>query len=300
MTDVSQTSPDLEHAFEELVVAATTLLRQGRAPRSAAVKAALQLQTEPRFNEAAFGFTNFRAFLRAAEDAGRVEVRPASVGPDVDVIPRGTEVAPEVNPARPIRRDIWDAFTRWEDGYIRFWDPALSRAIRTSLKPLPGEAPEVTRIRRAWLTEPQRFVPIDGIPVSAVKVWAREFAEGLPPGAAQNVLRSALSEKLPIHDFAQSVRRLGLLPKWHETHVAKVRSVIEDWMSKNDLAIDLSSDAALHSGGRLFERNVAPTSGFTSRTYDEDDLRRRVHAVVDRMTVPELLSISVPLRLVVG
>jgi hypothetical protein len=287
---------DLDAAFDSLVDVAQRLADHGRAPRSASVKAALQLATDPPFDEERFGFLNFRSFLRAAADAGRIELRPAPVGPDVDVVPCGavSQATPAVSGR--IRRDVWDAFTRWDEGFVRSWDKEIQRAFRLPSRVTPGESQETSALRLARISNPARFIPIEHAPPSSVVSWAREFAQGLPADASRSALLAALEDDLPIHNFTQLVRRLGLGARWHDTHLARVRSLVENWARDNGLEIDLRPEAEPNTS-----IDPPPVTDVAVRGVDpvpsEHALRARVHRMVDRMTLPELLSLSVPLRL---
>lgn len=301
MEDRPTPHSELERAFDALVEVTTRLVEEGGAPRAAAVKTRLQRDFGHEFEEERLGFPTFRSFLQAAEKAGRVELRDAPRGPDLDVLPPGTEPPParsgNVTKRTWIRRDLWDAFTRWDEGFIRFWDPDARRAVRLPEEKPPGESEEDASLREAWESDRSRFVPIEHIPVETVVGWAREFTGSLPPDPAQVALLNALEQELPIHNFTQLVRRLGLSPRWHEAHSARVREVVEDWARRNGVEIDLHTDAddrpKSHPG-----RTPRSAGSVVTLVASEDDLRRRVHDMVDRMTLPELLDLSIPLRLV--
>lgn len=291
MNTVQQT-PDLDTAFADLCRVATRLAHGGRPPRSAAVKAALLLHTDPPFDETRLGFDKFRAFLKAAEAAGHVEIRAAAVGPDVDVVPPGVEI-PEVDAADArMRSDVWDAFTRWDKGFVRFWDRERGRAHRIEEPPRSSEVPALAQLRHALAEDPDRFVPIENVPVQAVVEWATEFASNQESTASKELL-TALGSKLPIRDFTDGVRRLGLVRAWHRAHLAHVTQVVTEWASTYEIDLDLSvqppTAVKVNTAGR--------EASASEPTTPENLLRKRLHGWIDGMTLPEMLSIPVPVRL---
>jgi hypothetical protein len=296
MAEVSPTSSDVERAFEALVEVSARLVRDGREPRAAAVKVALQRHFGD-FSEGKLGFPNFRSFLKGAEDAGRIQLRPAPVGPDVDVVPIGVDLPHPPHPANRLRRDVWDAFTRWDEGFVRFWSRDHGRAYRIPDRSTSTEDAEQARLRQEFVAGTDRLVAIPHIPVEVLVGWAREFANNLPPDPTRTALLAALEQELPVHNFTQLVRRLGLGPRWHDVHVAHVRQLVEKWASENDIQVDFTRDVDAQPTDRRGE------AARLARTLDagtsERELRRRVHEFVDEMTLPELLGLSIPLRLVI-
>ena len=281
--------------FVALLKVVSTLISEGRMTRAAAVKARLQAETSPPFDEKRLGYTSFREFLKSAESAGVVQLRPAQVGPDLDVLPpsTGSEGTPDgPAPGARIRGDVWNAFSRWDQGFLRLWDTETGRAIRISREARSTEPPEAAALRAAWYSRPGRFVEIDPILPDTVVGWARQWVASLPDDAVRGALENTLGERLPIRSFTELVRRFGLGSSWHETHARCVRGVVENWASDHELVIDLSRSAEPPSVGF-----PAKTASRSTRGHDEASLRRQVHEMVDEMTVPELLSLSFPLRL---
>lgn len=285
-----------QEAFDALVEASAELLREGRVARAAAVKSALQRRLGT-FDEAKLGFPSFRAFLIAAQDAGRVQIRPAAVGPDVDVVPIGVELPtpPSSTHTNRLRRDVWDAFTRWDDGFIRFWNRSQSRAFRISERPFEGEAVEVSAMRDAYIAKDPQIVPIAHVSVEDIVGWARDFILSLPNDPSRVALLGALEQELPVHNFTQLVRRLGFGPRWHDWQAGRVRSLVEQWAADHAIEVDLSREPDALDRRADQTRSSRSTAGPST----DADLRRRVHELVDQMTVPELLNIAVPLRLMV-
>ena len=292
----SALGPELERAFDALVEVSARLVREGRGPRAAAVKVALQRHI-PNFSEQQLGFATFRSFLQVAEQAGRVQLRPAPQGPDIDVVPIGVDLPPSVRAANRLRRDIWDAFTRWDEGFLRFWDRETEQAFRIPEQPVPAENEEQATLRAELQAGAARFIPIEHVPAETLIQWAQEFADGLPPDPARTALLVALNHDLPIHNFTQLVRRLGLGPRWHDTHVSRVRQVVDRWAKANKLEIDLARELEA-SGPGSDQIQPIRTHRAQASSIAEEDLRRRVHEMVDEMTLPELLGLTIPLRLV--
>lgn len=292
---VSGPDPDCTQAFDELVHVVDRYLGQGRVPRSAAVKTALQANTDPPFDERKLGFPTFRAFLKAAEDAGCVQLLKAENGPDVDVTLPGRKLPPRT--PRWLRRDVWEAFTRWDDRLLRFWDRNEQRACQVPAERTRGEIADVTVFRDLARQEPARFVEIKYIPQHEVVAWAKDFVGALQPGDETSQLLATLEQEAPLGGFTALSRRLGIAPKWNAFHTDRVRGAVEEWAKANE--VDLY--AVLQE---VPPPNPQRTPGYRRTTaqgpasLDEETLRGRLHHMVDRMTLPELLSVSVPLRLI--
>lgn len=286
----------LEEAFKALVDIVATFESSGRTLRSAAIKVALQLKL-PSFDQRDLGFESFRAFLKAAESRGHVRLVEAAKGPDIDVLPANGngQDGPSLRADR-IRSDVWKAFTRWGDDYLRFWDPDEKRAYWIRRFESPGDRSADAVARKAYESDPSKFVPIECIPPETVKGWMTDFTEERRPGLPGDALVPALSSPKPFHEFTQLVRRLGLGSQWHETYAGNVRRVIEEWAEGNGLTVNLNPSAAPVSHEpteRILSRNIVniPES--------EPSIREAAHLLIDRMTLPELLELKISLRLLI-
>jgi hypothetical protein len=272
------------------------LSRDGRSTRSASVKPALVALSAGAFDEKALGFSSFRAFLEHAAQLGSVRLVKAETGPDVDVVPN---LDPESvgEPDHRIRQDIWNAFVAWPDSTKRYWD---KNSQLVQIFRVDGDIPQ------------EGFVEIEPIKRATVQQWMEIFAANTQ-GVKGEALRAALADAKPFQAFVEAAGKQGLLHGWRQSHRSQVEAVIAKWLADNQLSIDLYdmtvqpwADSARSSAVsrssrrkvvRAFEQEaVAPGQGVP----DGDDLRRRVHDLVDQMTTPELLSLSVPLRLVLS
>ncbi|MGH9197293.1 MAG: hypothetical protein ACRD1T_16330, partial [Acidimicrobiia bacterium] len=223
-------------------------------------------------------------------------IRPAPTGPDVEVfLPGEGLLTPTGATLQRMRKDVWTAFTRWDEGFLRFWDPLTQRAVRLPAKPQAGEGPEQAALRAAWLANPARFIPIDHISIETVLGWAQGFVEALPANASRTALVHSLNGDLPLHNFTQLVRQVGLGGRWHLHHLQAVREVVEEWQGRYNVEIDLRPEAE-PPPVETFD-SAESTGRKTTTQLSEADIRGHIHRLVDRMTLPELLMLVVPYRL---
>ena len=294
----------LGDAFDLLATVVGELESQRRSVRAAGVKAAMLRRSDGTFNEASLGFPRFKQFLEAAEGAERVKLRQAFRGPDVEVVsvsqpddaqPANPAERPQVSAPNRIRSDLWDAFTRWDKGFSRFWDRQTGRAHRIPVAPAPSELGEIAELRQLLRSDPNRFVEIEFIPTETTIQWATECAAEVSSEAARGALLRALDEELPIKAFTATVRRLGLFRAWHDFHLVQVLHVLRQWAREHGI-----SEAELDSPMRAPDRTREVEDQRSPDPLGETALRTLMHGLIDEMTVPELLSLAVPLRLVNG
>jgi hypothetical protein len=285
-------------AFNELATVVGSLIAEGRATRAAGVKARLLKRTDPPFDEKALGFATFRDFLRAAGAAGFVTpIEPAAIGEDMNVLlPRPTSANRVISVPAPgprIREDLWDAFSRWDWDVLHLWDTQAQRAMRIPARARPNESTEQAALRAAWNATPSRFVTIDFVTPETLVSWAKEWVTSLDVGTISESLLHALDDDLPVRKFTDLVRQHGLVGSWQAEYTRRMRGVIGTWRSAHGLQIDLTPAS---EPPRVERRRSSPTR-VEVLELDVDKIRNHVHSVVDQMTVGELLSLSVPLRL---
>jgi hypothetical protein len=274
------------------------------------------------------GAAGAATFLAPHSDAS-----PPSTVSGPGPIPTGGDAAAEPaavsrsRPAEPrIREDLWNTSVDWSDGWVRYYDRVSGFAFR-----LPEVVTRTDPIEyQLWMnavnaeaSEPNRFVPIEFIDQPTTLGWIREFIAELPAGEERDQLTDALSDARPIRSFTQCIRALRRHKQWADFRVERVRDFILAWSAKHGLAVDLyrmpepdpatlpaprppltrlphevRSDATppdkvmTHrvAGDRVREHGPVPAAGV-----DVAALREWVHALVDRMTTTELLSLPVTL-----
>ena len=110
-------------------------------------------------------------------------------------------------------------------------------------------------------------------------------------GPIKLLLDFALSRDRPFREFSQAVR--GDYPAsraWQTFRKDRLIARIDDWKSSNEVELSVFSaqqDAGSGAAGREAGATVVDVS-------DTDAVRKRMHEVVDRMSVSDLLRLSVP------
>ena len=237
------------------------------------------MRTTPPFDERALGFANFRRFLERAAAENHVRVVPAAKGPDVDVLPTSVRDRTESSGDHHerIEASLWNAFVRWPDESRRFWSKSLERVELLCEQDARDRAPTPD------------LVPIEPIGQEKVLQCMAAFAASLDePRRAR--LRQALASDKPFRDFVAAATETDAIRAWREYLRKYVELAIRSWAQANNLEV--------RTTGRRAQR-VAPSEvgGRTGYDLREEALRTRIQRYIERMTLPELLTLSIPLRL---
>ncbi|OPG06015.1 UPF0158 family protein [Microbispora sp. GKU 823] len=297
--------------FDALVEVVTDLHREGRSTRSAGIKPRLTQQLERwgvKFDENLYGFASFRAFLNAAHEAGRVELRDAASGPDVDVLlPGQPRTQLSSSASVQIRKDFWETFMNWTPSLERVYDRVQGLALSRQRDPY---APE----NLAW-TDRARYVPIEPIDMATQTKWATTFTNGLSLGHERDLLAQALSGDRPLQEFTRRIKALpSSLPAWNAYRTQRVLDTINSWATEHNLVVDpvvrhsdhtsnlahparqnKPSPEAVRNGAPLADSSTIGGADVVSATVEA--LRAQAHELVDRMTLEELLSLPLTLGL---
>ncbi len=300
-----------ELAFRLLARVVAEYIETGRRPRGAGLKPELQRRTGG-FSESLIGYESFGAFLEAAAENGFVQLHRIPGG-DIEVSLPGAEPshseAPVPHPssevARPkfIRRDFWRCFLDWTPGWVRLYDSHSDKAVMFPENPSPFDNPEHVRLRTAWQSAPHSFVTIPPISMEKQLSWMQEFASALEE-PSRSPLTKALAAARPFGAFTQLVRETpGLARDWSSFRAGRITEFISQWLNDHQLKASIeapplttgpterSARAEIRRpGGGFFAERVAPNQTA------EDMVRTRLHQVIDRMTLADLLRLSVPVQ----
>jgi hypothetical protein len=267
-----------EKSFAALKEVAERFASRGRIAKSGPVKSVLMMYTSEPFDEQSIGFSSFREFLEAAQSDGVVTI--AAAGPDVIVSPAGSNIPPPQPSALPrFRREVWDAFVKWgRNQEDRFWHTGDRRVVPYG--PTPDEA----------------LVKIEVITVDRLKGWAEEFARHSEVEVRPR-LETALKAAKPIREFTTEIRAVRLDEVWSRSQAKSMTDHIRAWAETHHVPIN-----DLLARPRPEYLPPPTTTGcppvVAANPTDVDRLRADVHRYVDGMTESELLTISVPIRLI--
>lgn len=298
-----------EEAFDLLRSTVDDLHSTGRRIYAAGLKPELKRRSYGGFDERAIdgGFTSFKRFLEAAESRGIVDLTPAPVGPDVLVTPHGMEPAeikstdagvPSGAPAavgagRFIRREFWRAFIDWRDDDVRIYDPASDAVLRFPSEPVPLEPDGQAERRRRWVEQPERFHQITPIGIERQLEWMRAFAS-----KAEEPMRTALVLSLandkPFQAFSIAVRAdHGTGARWQAERARLVATEVAEWAQEAGIEPRIFEPPLRAARGEPSPAKRAPASSH------EADVRRKVHAAVERMPLSALYVLSIPVEYLV-
>ncbi|BEL12151.1 hypothetical protein Q0Z83_103420 [Actinoplanes sichuanensis] len=288
----SPSAPSIERAFDALVSVVGEMQSTGRSMRSAGIKPRLVTMLGG-FNEADYGFDKFRDFLNAAQKAGRVELRGAVSGPDLDVVlpERETAPVPSIRPVQSrIRADLWGTFMDWTPGISRVFDLDNGVARRV----LPTDDDEMRELRRRIETSDGRFPKIEPVSLDLQLNWARKFLAVQNSASDREQLADALGTDRPLQEFTRLVRTMPIGPAWASFRNGKVADEVKKWAENNNVTLDPyaplepptptirpASTTSLHPHG--------------SGTVDIDAVRQTWHQLIDRMSIEELLALPITL-----
>jgi hypothetical protein len=292
----------LDAAIEAVTIAVRDLHARGKQAFAAALKPELQRRFG-HFDEHALGFTSFHSFLRAAEERGNIKL--VAVGPHVQALP--PEVASPVRiqvadqtirlePAKLIRRDLWRCFMDWTPGWHRLFDVERGEAVMFPEKESPLDYRDHVEARRVWRENPERFREIPAIERETQLGWMRQFAASLDDRIARSLITAAAEDEYPFREFTRVTRTVpGIAAQWNRFRVAKVAETIEAWAARWGLPLNVW-EPVVSSAAPAPERTLDATSAtVTTAVLDENmesAIRQRVHRIVDRLPVTELLKIK--------
>ena len=285
----------LDYAFAALQAAVAETAAANRQPTAAGLKPILQRRTNRQFSETRLGFANFRAFLDAAEQAGRV--RLASGSQDVLVLP-ADEGGPTPSPSRPpsepestlLRSDFWRAFNDTRTAWQHWYDKAADKVVTLPIQETPLDSPEVVKLREETNGDTDRYVRIEPVPAATQVDWMRQFLDQRGDAPEISLLRSALETSRPIASFLRSVKSTPLAGEWHRRRIERTMAAAESWMEQNGLNVKLRR-ARLHP--TRLDVPLRPTG-----LADETQIRDKIKSAVDRMPLHELLRLAIPVEYV--
>jgi len=306
----ASSSERIDQAFDLLRSTVEELHSGGRRIYSAGLKPELKRRSAGGFDEKTLngGFVSFKRFLEAAQARGIVDLVPAPAGPDVLVTPHGAKPADVVATAgaatagkqpgvvnatggRFIRREFWRAFIDWREDEVRVYDARDDAVRRFPPEPVPLEPPEQTERRRLWREEPERFHQITPITPDRQLEWMRTFASSAAE-PMRTALVLALSNDKPFRGFSLAARvDPATNARWQTERVRHVAEEIEGW----------ASDAGIEP--QIFEPSLnsvrvgtTPARRQPAAQSHDDDVRRKVHAAVERMPLSALYALSIPVE----
>jgi hypothetical protein len=108
--------------------------------------------------------------------------------------------------------------------------------------PVVGDLLDVDpSMAEALEAQPDRFFAID--PISSHEAFSimEAFVAGLPQGAPTARLAAALSQGRPFRHFKDALLEWPhIREQWFRFHNARMRMVAEEWITANDLSVQLS------------------------------------------------------------
>ena len=227
------------NAFRLLAATVRDFHSHSRPCLGATLKPALHMQGN--FNEALLGFRKFGDFLRAAQTAGYVHLRPTAGG-DISVWPTSSPVeepadqtrtaaTPATAPMSPsfrptaswavrVRQDLWNAFNSFSAKWV--YDPTTDVAFKD------------TDPTGMWIAQGAQLPNLVQIPTGRERVleWMRSFANTRDPETSRQLL-AALNEDASPYQFNNLVRANDLLRSWSHFHVQQVLAAIDAWAASS-------------------------------------------------------------------
>lgn len=274
-------APALSDIFDTLQEAARSAAAQGHVLYGPQAKRALQVRY-PDFTVRDFGYRKLVELLRAGHDAGRFVLVTVDGHPQVSPAP----AAPVQRPVEQgrLRPDLWTTLVTWDPG-LRYWDRRNRRAIF-----VPTDDNGAPR----WESSASDFVEIDPVPQQQQLEWMVDFANDQSE-AHQTALLASLKD--PVRGaFKRALTDLGLSAAWRTRLRQKVTEHATEWAARTELApasiLEPVVRAVTKAPVTLPASPKTPTP--TSSSSDLDQLRGRLHKVIDQMSLAELSQLQVP------
>jgi hypothetical protein len=298
------TQPDTASALALLREVVQDFEETGRRPFTAAIKPEMK-RRNPEFSEAKLGFVTFRDFV--LEMARTKQITVEQEGSHLvlhvpGIIARRTIKPADSGERGPIRPDLWTAFVDWRDNKHRVWDTVERRALIFNREPAVDEPESETQDRKLVAEQSERFISIPYLTFEKQHSWMKEYAESVNDSTNRRLLMVLLGDERPAYAFHLFLRRSPeLVQSWKTFKVERVRIAVKDWLVKNDL----------DEGVLRFRHHTPPAAaegpGFTSTaphdprksTERTEQVRAQVMAAVERMSLPDLLRLSIPVEYMV-
>lgn len=249
------------------------------------------------FDERRYGFRKFQEFLEKGQSEV-VHVTRRDDGGDILVALKESVQAavdapvlqPEVPPAewigRPIRSDVWQAFTNPDPERRRYLDRQTFQVRHYT----PTHSPET---KAEIDLNPAQYVEILPISGETHKGWMRDFLDAVPiTGAERTVLDQMLSQPYSSALNAAFTRSLASnAAPWKEHRVKFVLNTILHWAKSNDVDVNHLKSSEGKSGAEL---PAAPAGNSVSVTNPRLQAAKLLELLSDedigRIVLPVLLS----------
>ena len=124
------------------------------------------------------------------------------------------------------------------DSEVEWYLDLRSGAVVPIVGDLLDEGPSMAEALEA---EPDRFFAID--PISSHEAFGimEAFVTGLPQGAPTTRLAAALGQRRPFRHFKDALLEWPhIREQWSRFHNARMRQVAEEWLTENELSVQLS------------------------------------------------------------
>jgi hypothetical protein len=278
---------DISPSFVALREAVRDLEARGRVTRLAGIKPELRRRL-PGFDERQQGFRSFGEFCEAAAKSGVIRLMNDEEGwARATVDDQATSSTRE--PGR-LRRDIWQAFTQWGEGWVRCWDRATSRAVRLSESPRANEPVDHASLRDALAANDGSVISIEPIAREVQSTWMDEFVQSLGDHQLARPLMAALEDPRPFRAFTAVLNADDVLRRrFSQMRLLKVLEVVRGWAAANGVDLDALDHSA--EPPKTSKRVPRPAS---TRASDEDLLRRALTLAAAEMSVDDLRHMWIP------
>lgn len=196
------------------------------------------------FDERLYGYKKFRDFLEKGQ-ADIVQVTRREDGGDIQVSLKDTAqaalespvtqsvVSPSEWAGRPIRSDVWQAFTNPDPGRRRFLD-------RQTLQICHYASNENHEVQAQVTLNPAQYAEVPPILGDTQKGWMREFLDAVPvTGPERHVLDQMLTQPYSSALNAAFTRSLASKAAlWREHRLKLILNTIFSWAKANNIDID--------------------------------------------------------------
>ena len=179
-----------------------------------------------------------------------------------------------------LKPEVWNAVVDW-DSPPTFWDSALQVFVE---EPVTSGAPEREE-------EAVTMPPLPRVTKEMQLDWMRDFASSIAAPLSEELNR-VLSDGTP-GAFKALLRRHHLQQQWGSYLRGRVIDHVQAWASEHSVPIEALTDdqmpksAAKRPAGRV-------TSSVPTPAHSVLTLRRRLHQIIDQMSLAELAALQIP------
>ena len=265
-------------------------------------------QIDTSFAPAKYGYRTLRAFLEAHPDRVSVTHDGKDLVITSETANRAWSSKPPESGVKPMRPDLWAAFSYVNESLVRYYDKQNDAVITFPRHETSDEPNAVRASRETVRGDPHRFIEITPLASDAVLRIMRTLTADLGYNDPRRVLlEAALASRNSFRDFVTAIRQYPELESiWRRRRLDAVVEYVRTWMAARGLGIPrlfMTTDNAEPRQGTPRTASAGESSPTQSTEVAPrplptfplpETVRARVLKALTRMPTAILLTLPIP------